>query len=185
MALKIYTKTGDDGTTSLFGGKRVPKNHERIEAYGTLDELSSWLGLIVDELGSISQEHRQLLRQVQEELFVIGSWLAAEGVKNLSLPKIHVELIREIEQAIDKMETSLPPLKNFILPGGHALVSKIHITRTVCRRGERRVVAISEHLEHISYFIEFLNRLSDYLFVLSRFVGQLLQAHEIPWTPKT
>ncbi len=184
MALKIYTKTGDDGTTSLFGGKRVPKYHERIEAYGTIDELNSWLGLLHAEMDSSTPQFMPLLRLIQEELFVIGSWLAAEKGKQLGLPKINPTLLSGLEEAIDAMEEKLPVLKNFILPGGHPIMAQIHIARTVCRRAERRVVAINEPLEHMTYFIEFLNRLSDYLFVLSRMVGNQLDTVENIWQSK-
>lgn len=184
MTLKIYTKTGDDGTTSLFGGKRVPKDHERIEAYGTIDELNSWLGLLHAEINSVMPQSAPILRLIQEELFVMGSWLAAEKGKLLGLPEINSGLITGMEEAIDAMEAKLPVLKNFILPGGHPLIAQVHIARTVCRRAERRVVAINETLEHLGYFIEFLNRLSDYLFVLSRMMGKHLETAENIWQRK-
>lgn len=184
MATKIYTKTGDDGTTSLFGGKRVPKNHERIEAYGTIDELNACLGLLVDALGNELPVHSRLLIAIQEELFVIGAWLASEDGKQLHLPSITPDLIRTMETSIDAMQSELPVLKNFILPGGHLLVSYAHIARTVCRRAERRIVAINEPLTHLAFFIEFLNRLSDYLFVLSRYLAGHFAAPERIWKAK-
>ena len=140
--MKIYTKTGDKGTTSLIGGTRVSKSHERINAYGTMDELNSWIGLIRDQFDS----ENRVLEKIQNELFVYGSLLAAEDFTNAGyLPKPDEELVDFLEKRIDEMDAELEPLKNFVLPGGHPLVSQTHIARCVCRRGERLVVELSSH----------------------------------------
>ncbi|HMR44364.1 MAG TPA: cob(I)yrinic acid a,c-diamide adenosyltransferase [Saprospiraceae bacterium] len=182
MAFKIYTKTGDKGETSLFGGKRLTKSHLRIEAYGTVDELNAVLGLVRD---SLQNEHlRSILKSVQDRLFTIGANLASDPAKNMSLPDLVPADIELLEKEIDSMETELPPLKNFILPGGHVAVSFCHLARTVCRRAERHVVALhhSEPVENI--ILVYFNRLSDYLFVLGRKVAHDLGVEEIPWKPR-
>ena len=180
MAFKIYTKTGDKGETALFGGKRLPKSDPRIEAYGTVDELNSWMGL----LGAAMEpaEQKSQLQEIQNRLFTIGSMLAADPSKQLNIPTLSESHIHFLEGAIDAMEQTLPPLKSFILPGGHPLVAQCHIARCVCRRAERRVVALSAAEAVSPLVVQYLNRLSDYLFVLSRFIGQGLGAPEIPWT---
>ena len=180
--MKIYTKTGDKGETSLFGGQRLPKSDIRIEAYGTVDELNSYIGVVRD---SISDENtRQLLKSVQDNLFTIGSHLATETSVSPYVPEIKNEHITPLEQAMDEMDTQLPKLKNFILPGGHTTVSFCHIARTVCRRAERRVVALNTDADVPQSIIQYLNRLSDYLFVLARKLTKDLGAEEVTWDGK-
>jgi len=181
--MKIYTKTGDAGETGLFGGTRLPKSHYRIQAYGDVDELNSWVGYIRDGLASILPT--PLLTDIQDRLFTMGSHLAADpGKNNLSLPPFEASNEQDLESAIDAMEAELPPMKHFILPGGHVLVAQIHIARTVCRRAERSIVAL-HGMEPVSVeILKYINRLSDYLFVLSRFAAKHLEAKEIPWIPK-
>jgi len=180
--MKIYTKTGDSGETGLFGGKRLPKHHLRIEAYGTVDELNAHLGMICD-LGNES-EAVPFLREIQNRLFVLGSLLAAEpGKTNLNLPELEEDDILKLEQAVDKMDEVLPPMRNFILPGGSLLISQIHIARTVCRRAERCVVAL-HHTDTLDLnLLRYLNRLSDYLFTLGRYTAHTHEIPEIPWIP--
>ena len=182
MAFKIYTKTGDKGETGLFGGKRLPKSHLRIEAYGTVDELNSYVGLLRD-LSTVQQQKDWLL-EIQERLFTLGSSLASDPDKQMITPDLKQEDIQMMESAIDEMDTALPALKNFILPGGHPNVAHCHIARCVCRRAERRVVALAleEAVENI--VIQYLNRLSDFLFTPGRKMGQDLGAQEIPWRPR-
>mgnify|MGYP000961369006 CR=1 FL=1 len=179
--MKIYTKTGDQGSTSLYGGKRLPKNDIRIEAYGTIDELNSWIGLIGDQ---VEETSRQFLRKNQEILFVIGSHLAKDQDKEMPLPVLDDAALNGLEDAIDRMDEELIPMTHFILPGGNKLVSQIHITRTVCRRAERSVVALSQLQILDAFIIKYLNRLSDYLFVLSRWVAKKNNVEEIKWIPK-
>ena len=182
MAIKIYTKTGDKGNTSLIGGTKVPKNDIRIETYGTVDELNSWIGLINDQLND--EEFKNELKEIQDRLFTIGSALATDAEKELKmrLPDLTIDDIEFLEKRIDAMTAALPPMKNFILPGGHVTVSSIHITRCVCRRAERLTVNMQEHNLFVDEkLIQYLNRLSDYLFTLARFVAQKLGAEEIPW----
>lgn len=183
MAFKIYTKTGDLGETSLFGGKRLPKSHLRIESYGTVDELNSYVGLVRDN--TPDESTRQLLKDIQDRLFTIGANLASDPSKNMSTPDIRLSDIEALEQAMDKMDEELPALKNFILPGGHTTVSFCHVARCVCRRAERYVVALnlSEPIEPI--LIKYLNRLSDYLFVLSRKLAKDLGAEEVVWQTRS
>ncbi len=181
--MKIYTKTGDKGKTSLLGGTRVSKSHERINAYGTIDELNSFLGLVSD---LDKEENRvKLIRKIQSRLFTVGSSLAAETDKAKKFkPDLEESDIVELEKAIDSMNESLPQMKNFILPGGNEMVSSTHIARTVCRRAERLIVKLSES-ENIEEIITiYLNRLSDYLFVLARKQGFDLNVKEIPWKPR-
>jgi len=181
--MKIYTKKGDTGSTSLFGGTRLPKHHIRIESYGSVDELNSYIGLVRDHLKDTFI--RAELKSIQETLFTIGSHLAADPSKeNLWLPKIEAREVKLLEMGIDRMEESLEPLKNFILPGGHPVVSYCHVARCVCRRAERNVVALSEINEIAPILIQYLNRLSDYFFVLARFLGKSLGAEEILWESK-
>jgi len=182
--MKIYTKKGDRGETSLLGGTRVPKHHIRIEAYGTIDELNSWLGLIRDQ--NISADVKKILIHIQDRLFVIGSHLACDPAKNkMKLPGIFEENILALEKEIDRMNESLPAMKSFILPGGHPVVSYCHIARCVCRRAERCTVNLSEKEKVEAVIIKYLNRLSDYLFVLSRKFSAHLNAGEIPWKPSS
>jgi cob(I)alamin adenosyltransferase len=185
MAFKIYTKTGDKGTTSLIGGTKVPKSHLRIEAYGTVDELNSHIGLCGDLISD--EQTKKILLEIQDRLFTIGSSLACDPVKDskLKLPDLKEEDIALLELEIDKMEASLPAMTSFILPGGHPIVSQIHITRCVARRAERCCVRLElESLEVDPVILKYLNRLSDHLFVLSRYIGKLLEAPEIPWKPR-
>jgi cob(I)alamin adenosyltransferase len=180
--MKIYTKTGDTGQTSLFGGTRVPKSHQRLEAYGSLDELNSHLGLLRDICGlSDAQED---LKVIQNRLFDLGSQLANEKPERKSrVPAIKNLHIAALETAIDRMDAQLEPMRYFILPGGHHASSQAHIARTVCRRCERLIVALSEDIEVEPLSIQFLNRLSDYLFVLSRYIIKKNGAAEISWIP--
>jgi cob(I)alamin adenosyltransferase len=182
MAFKIYTKTGDAGETGLFGGRRLPKSHLRIDGYGTVDELNSYIGLLRD---AVENEHyRNILKEIQDRLFTIGANLATDPSKNLTPPDINVKDIQLLETEMDEMEKDLPLLKNFILPGGHTTVSFCHIARTVCRRAERLVVALhlTEPVEPL--LIQYLNRLSDYLFMLSRKLGKDLGAEEVIWVAR-
>jgi cob(I)alamin adenosyltransferase len=178
--MKIYTLTGDDGTTSLSGGRRVPKHSLRVEAYGSVDELIAWIGLIRGHIEN--SERRELLVYVQDQLMRCAAGLAhdPENMKSKSiLPE--PDSVSVIEKEIDRMEESLPPLKNFILPGGNFLVSYCHIARCVCRRAERAVLRLNETERSPAIITKFLNRLSDYLFVLSRKIGLELDNEEIKW----
>jgi len=182
MSLKIYTKTGDKGTTSLIGGTKVPKSDLRIETYGTVDELNSWIGLVNDQLADA--EFSSELKEVQDRLFTIGSSLATDAEKEpkMKLPDLNDDDILRLEASIDRMTAALPPMKSFILPGGHTTVSSIHITRCVCRRTERLAVSMLEHELFVDErLIRYLNRLSDYLFTLARYAAQKLNAPEVPW----
>jgi cob(I)alamin adenosyltransferase len=175
MAFKIYTKTGDTGETGLYGGARVPKFHPRVEAYGTVDELNSYIGLVRDLMEA--PQYLSVLKAIQDRLFTIGAVLASDPEKNMMTPDLKESDIQLLENQIDSMESALPALKNFILPGGHPTVSYCNIARTVCRRAERLVVALNVDPLSIIY----LNRLSDYLFVLGRKVGQDLGVEEVIW----
>ncbi|HSI78918.1 MAG TPA: cob(I)yrinic acid a,c-diamide adenosyltransferase [Lunatimonas sp.] len=183
--MKIYTKTGDGGDTSLLGGKRVSKSHIRIDAYGTVDELNAFLGLLKDQ--GVNSTRHALLKEIQDRLFTIGATLAtstSSGEVRVKKPDILDEDIQMLEREIDAMDASLPVLKNFILPGGHASVSMAHLARTVCRRAERCVVLLHE-VEHIEEkIIQYLNRLSDFLFVLGRKMAQELNIEETTWAPR-
>jgi len=180
---KIYTKGGDKGETSLLGGTRVLKSHERVEAYGNLDELNSFIGLIRDQ--EISPHYHKILIRIQEKLFVAEALVARDPeVETKELPSLAEEDITILEQEIDAMNEALPPLNNFILPGGHTLVSYCHIARTVCRRAERSLIRLNSTNPVDDIIIRFLNRLSDYLFVLARKTGKDLGAIESPWIPK-
>ena len=179
---KIYTKGGDKGTTSLMGGSRVPKYDDRIHAYGTLDELNSFLGLIRDF--GIAPEYKNIIIGIQNFIFTAEAYLASENKKSAErLPELSEDDITLLEKEIDRMNDDLPELKSFILPGGHPLVSYCHISRTICRRAERLVIKLAELYDFDSIIIRFLNRLSDYLFVLARKLGQDYGAEEIPWKP--
>lgn len=188
--MKIYTKTGDTGTTALFGGTRVPKHHIRIESYGTVDELNSWLGLIRDQ--EIDGSSKQELIKIQEDLFTLGAILATDpekavlknGKERLNIPKIEESHIHKLEIAIDTMELSLPQMTHFILPGGHTTVSYCHIARTVCRRAERMATLLNENEPFDERVLWYLNRLSDYLFVLARKLSHELKADEVKWIPE-
>ncbi len=182
MSFKIYTKTGDKGTTALIGGTRIPKNHIRIEAYGTVDELNSWLGCIYDQLEIV--ELKNLLLEIQDRLFTLGSSLACDPNKNtkMEIPDLNPTDITLLEHEIDRMNEVLPELKNFILPGGNLVASNCHVARCVCRRAERICVAIQEENQFIdALVIQYLNRLSDYLFVLARYILHNNKGDEIVW----
>lgn len=184
MSLKIYTKTGDKGTTSLIGGTKVLKSDLRIEAYGTVDELNSYVGLCRDLI--VDEPSKNILKEIQDRLFTIGSLLACDPEKEtkMNIPGLKEEDIGLLETEIDKMDKELPEMKHFILPGGHVTVSHIHIARCVCRRAERCCVRLREKEEESSIIIKYLNRLSDYFFVLARFIAHLLKAEEITWKPR-
>lgn len=181
---KIYTKTGDKGETSLIGGKRVPKYHERIEAYGTLDELNSFLGLIRDQ--DIDQHTKEILIEIQDRIFTAESLLALDedNPPSRKLPRIFEKDIVLLETEIDKMNESLPPIQNFVLPGGHPTVSYCHIARTICRRAERVTLKLVQSYKVDDLVIKYLNRLSDYLFVLARKMTKDFNAVETPWNAR-
>ncbi len=185
MALKIYTKTGDLGKTSLIGGTKVFKSNIRIETYGTIDELNSYIGLVGDYC---SDDHsKKILKEIQDRLFTIGSSLACDPEKEqkLKIPDLKETDVELLEKEIDAMNEMLPEMKHFILPGGHVTVSTIHIARCVCRRAERWCVNMQEQSLFVEpLIIKYLNRLSDYLFVLARYTGHLLQVDEIAWKPR-
>ena len=167
--MKIYTKKGDQGNTQLLGGSEVKKNHIKLECYGTIDELNAFIGNIYDQ--EISTLHKKTLLKIQNQLFNLGSRIAFDGKKEkIKLPNVTEENIEMMEKEIDKMNASLPPLKNFILPSGLPTVSKCHIARTVCRRAERNLVALGQEEKIDPLHLKYLNRLSDYLFVLARFI---------------
>jgi cob(I)alamin adenosyltransferase len=185
MSSKIYTKTGDAGSTSLIGGTKVPKSHIRIQAYGTVDELNAFTGLLNDQ---ISDAHsREMILEIQDRLFTIGSSLACDPNKEISMkiPDLKESDIYTLENEIDEMNGQLPEMKSFILPGGHVTVSTAHICRTICRRAERLIVELDEK-EHLSdpLIIKYLNRLSDYFFVLARYLGKLAGVEEIKWVAR-
>ena len=181
--MKIYTKKGDTGETSLLGGARVKKYDLRIEAYGTVDELNSYMGLLG---GYANPEHKKLIKSIQDNLFTMGSHLALEpGKTNIKLPQIDAADIEALEGAIDDMDDVLPPLKNFILPGGHPSVAHAHVARCVCRRAERRCVELADHTQIDAIAVQYLNRLSDYLFTLARLYSAEYNAEEIAWTPRS
>lgn len=179
--MKIYTKTGDEGMTSLYGGSRLPKNHIRIEAYGTVDELNAWVGLIRDKM---DPKQARILQQVQDRLFNLGAHLAAAPGKDMPVPDLKPEDTLLLEKEMDEMTLHLKPLKFFILPGGHPEISEIHIARTICRRAERRVMALHLEEQVDPKILIYLNRLSDYLFVLSRWKAKQLDVEEIKWIPR-
>ena len=182
MSSKIYTKTGDKGTTSLIGGTKVSKAHLRIEAYGTVDELNSYIGLCKDLL--TDETGKKILLEIQDRLFTIGSSLACDPVKEpkMKIPDLKEMDVELLEKEMDRMNESIPPMKNFILPGGHITLSQLHIARCVCRRAERCCVRLETENEEVeSIIIRYLNRLSDYLFILSRYTGHQLKVEEIPW----
>lgn len=178
--MKIYTKKGDKGKTQLLGGSIVDKNHVKLECYGTIDELNSFIGNIYDQ--DLKEFHKGTLLNIQNQLFNLGSVISFDGKKDkIKLPNITSKNIEMLEKTIDKMEESLPMLKNFILPSGHPTSSKCHIARTVCRRAERNLVALSKISEIDNLHLQYLNRLSDYLFVLSRAILLENNAKEIEW----
>ena len=181
--MKIYTKTGDKGTTALFGGKRVSKADLRIDTYGTIDELNSWVGVLRDQ--QVNSSRNEELIEIQDRLFTIGSILATEpGNTKVKIPSLLEGDITFLEKKIDDMEATLEPMKVFVLPGGHQSVSFGHVARTVCRRGERLVIALDAQESVNALVIQYLNRLSDYLFVLCRKMTSELMAKETPWKPR-
>lgn len=180
--MKIYTKTGDSGTTALIGGTRVPKHHIRIECYGTVDELCSWVGLIRDQ--DIEKHEKENLIEIQDRLFTIESLLASDDSGNFNLPLISNGDIEFLEKEIDRMTNLLPPLKSFLLSGGNTIVSYCHVTRTICRRAERLVLKLNEEYKIDELILIYLNRLSDYFFVLSRKIGMDKNAKEVLWKPR-
>ena len=214
MASRIYTKTGDKGTTSLIGGTKVPKSHLRIETYGTVDELNSFVGLLGDQLAlpqnpaaknpateNPAAENpaaekspvpdwsptRTFLREIQDRLFTVGSSLACDPEKEpkLRIPDLKEEDLTALEKSIDEMDSVLPPMKSFVLPGGHVTVSTTHIVRCICRRAERSCVRMQEEGLFVDpLVIRYLNRLSDYFFELSRYIAHQLRVEEIPWRPR-
>lgn len=182
--MKIYTGKGDQGNTGLLGGKRVPKHHLRIEAYGTVDELNSYLGLVRD---TIEDKHAEMvLLEIQDRLFTLGSHLALDPdhAGKMKLPEVDQTDIDRLEKEMDRMDEILPEMKNFILPGGHVAVSHCHVARCICRRAERCVVALHEQDPQSEVILTYLNRLSDYLFVLARMVSWDKKAVEMPWKPR-
>lgn len=188
--MKIYTKTGDKGTTALFGGTRVPKHSLRLESYGTVDELNAHLGLIRDQ--DIAEQHKKTLFKIQKDLFTLGAILATDpqktqlknGKERLNIKKIKESDINMLENEMDAMEASLPPMTHFVLPGGHQTVSFCHIARCVCRRAERHATALYEREPFDELVLQYINRLSDYLFMLARKLTQDLEAEEIKWIPE-
>ncbi len=188
--MKIYTKTGDTGTTSLFGGTRVPKHHIRIESYGTIDELNSYIGLIRDQ--EINPNYQKVLIEIQDRLFTVGAILAtppdketlSNGEKRLQNLCIVAQDIEYLEKEIDLMDSLLPQMTHFILPGGHTIVSYCHIARCVCRRAERLTAHLNDIEPTDDRVIMYLNRLSDYLFVLARKLSFDLKANEVQWIPR-
>ena len=181
--MKIYTKTGDTGTTALFGGKRVSKADLRIDTYGTVDELNSWIGVVRDQ--PVNEKRKNILVEIQDRLFTIGSILATEpGNTKVKVPSLADEDILILEKEIDSMDADLPPMKSFVLPGGNQSVSFCHVTRTVCRRAERLTIALNSQEAVDSLVIKYLNRLSDYFFVLARKMAQELNVEDTPWKPR-
>ncbi|ADB37150.1 cob(I)yrinic acid a,c-diamide adenosyltransferase [Spirosoma linguale] len=187
--MKIYTKTGDKGQTALIGGRRVSKSDLRLDAYGTVDELNSWIGLVRDQ--PVNTNRREFLKEIQDRLFTVGSELATDPEKapKRPMPAITSDDVTLLEQAMDAMDTELPELRAFVLPGGHQSVSFCHLARTVCRRAERIIITLNEQafssVENVDELvIQYVNRLSDYLFVLSRKMAQELDAEEVTWKPR-
>ena len=181
--MKIYTKTGDKGLTSLIGGTRVPKFHLRIECYGTIDELNSYLGLIICQ--EIDVHDQKLLKEIQDRLFTVGASLAADPEKSkMKIPDLHDSDIQLLEQEMDAMNNRLPELKHFILPGGNTVVAYCHIARCICRRAERLTVQLASESDVDEKMTIYLNRLSDYLFVLARKLNLDAGTEESIWLPR-
>ncbi len=188
--MKIYTKTGDKGTTALYGGTRVPKHHIRIESYGTVDELNSYIGLVRDQ--EMDTHTKEILTHLQERLFTLGAILATDpekeklknGKERLNIPRIDEDDIQLLESEMDQINENLPSMTNFILPGGHPTVSHCHVARCICRRAERLVTFLNEQEPIDGLVLKYLNRLSDYLFVLARKLTYDLEVDEIKWIPK-
>jgi cob(I)alamin adenosyltransferase len=188
--MKIYTKTGDKGTTGLFGGTRVPKHHLRIESYGTVDELNSYIGLVKDQ--AIDNDTKTTLIKIQNDLFTLGSMMATpseketlkNGEQRLNIPEVDTKSVTYLEKEIDKMNEKLPKMTHFILPGGHTTVSYCHIARCVCRRAERLSVSLHQQEGINPIILTYLNRLSDFLFMLARKLSKDLSVQEIKWIPE-
>lgn len=181
--MKIYTKKGDQGKTGLIGGTRVSKSHIRIDAYGTIDELNAFTGLLRDHL--TDQRYTEQLLEIQDRLFTMGSHLANDESKSkMELPPMHSSDIEQLEIWMDEMDEKLPPMKSFVLPGGHPTVSYAHVCRTVCRRAERKITQLQEMITMQPIFLQYVNRLSDYFFVLGRKIAMDLAVEESPWKPK-
>lgn len=181
--MKIYTRTGDQGETSLFGGQRVSKAELRIDAYGTIDELNSWIGLLRDQ--QVNRNRSELLCQIQDRLFTIGSRLATRDVQSVTtLPVLDDRDVVYLETEIDRLDKQLPPMRSFVLPGGHASVSFGHVARTVCRRAERLMVLLNQEEQVEAILLVYINRLSDFLFMLCRAMSQELGVRETPWQPR-
>lgn len=181
--MKIYTKTGDKGTTALFGGKRVSKADLRIDTYGTVDELNAWIGLLRDQ--PVNEKRKNFLINIQDRLFTVGSILATEpGNAKVKIPSLADGDIKALENEIDEMDSQLEPMRFFILPGGHPSVSFSHVARTVCRRSERLVISLHAQEPVDEKVIQYLNRLSDYLFVLGRKIASELNVEDLRWKPK-
>ncbi|HLK98116.1 MAG TPA: cob(I)yrinic acid a,c-diamide adenosyltransferase [Hymenobacter sp.] len=183
--MKIYTKTGDKGQTGLIGGRRVSKADLRIDAYGTVDELNSWIGLVSDQ--AVNSGRRSVLKEIQDRLFTVGADLASDPNKapRQMMPAIIPADVTLLETSMDAMDAELPELRAFVLPGGHEAVSFCHLARTVCRRAERLVITLNEKSPLDPLLIQYLNRLSDYLFMLSRKMAQELGSEEVQWKPRT
>jgi len=183
IQMKIYTKTGDQGETGLFGGKRVSKGDLRIDTYGTVDELNAYVGLLRDQ--EVNAKRKNVLVEIQDRLFTIGSILAtAPGNDKVKIPMLSKSDVSNLEKEIDTMEATLAPMKSFVLPGSHPSVSFGHVTRTVCRRAERLVIKLNEVEKIDALVIQYLNRLSDYFFVLCRKMTNELKVEETPWQPR-
>jgi len=188
--MKIYTKTGDKGLTSLFGGSRVLKSDLRIESYGTVDELNASIGHLRDNL--VKESLKDNLLKIQNQLFTIGAMLATNpdkktlknGKDRLKIPVITTKDVFYLEHQIDKLNANLPEMTHFIIPGGHPIVSSCHISRTICRRAERTIVALKENSFVENTIVEYINRLSDYLFVLARKLTLIYKAEEVLWIPE-
>jgi cob(I)alamin adenosyltransferase len=181
--MKIYTRTGDNGTTSIKGGKRVPKYYKRIEAVGNVDELISYMGLIRSQ--DIDESDKEMIVKIQDRMMDYAAVVATDyDNQDIKIPELKEEDLMMLEKEIDKMQKKLPALKNFILPGGHTVVSYCHITRTICRRAERRIVELSSEMFIPEFLIKYFNRLSDYLFVLARKLSTDFNVNEIQWTTK-
>jgi cob(I)alamin adenosyltransferase len=183
MSFKIYTKTGDTGETSLFGGRRVLKSNLRVDAYGTVDELNAFTGLLSDNIDFL--QIKSILLEIQHRLFTIGAHLASDPQKQLPTPDLLSTDIDLLEQEMDRMDAVLPELRQFILPGGHSSVSHAHVCRTICRRAERIVIALSSSGETVDeQVVQYLNRLSDYFFILARYLAHELGIEEHKWNKR-
>lgn len=182
--MKVYTKKGDKGLTKLLGGTKISKAHVKVEAYGQVDELNAYIGHLKDQLRSVyfNETYTRLLHEINRELFDLGSLLSVDAKKYKgNLPSLKSSSIKQLEEAIDEMDDELEPLQNFILPGGHPLISMSHICRTVCRRAERSVVLLSQTEPTDELYIQYLNRLSDFLFILARYIAYELDVEEEHW----